>query len=517
MTTDSEPSLPRDLPLRLKKADSHGGEAGKPIVTAVEDIGESVDEAGERNRQVLNEASSDVNENEHQGEGQQTAEVELVLPEPKKKKRSKKPKSKRGKNKPTGFEEYYVDPPITLQEHQEEKEIYDVSRPLLHRIELAILRFQKKRRIETERREVFLKYLAYGGVDVSPRMFGGVDNRDLQEMDKDEILVATGQASIDRDRIDLPIDFDAVVRGYLTSFFPYFFNPDTEDMVKLATVTIRNFLTYLLYHDVCPEYKENIDQARTSCDIAGKELWKNQQFTAKGPGDFNTACSALFGGYFYDMYAVEDEWENPKDEATRMNSAVARKVVKFAIAGAGSDEQAGQFQALANADSLRATHVKDIDGFEVISLNVPDADTLAFYGVHASDLQPVGRVHARAYRDPGKPRIDLSPEEKREWEEQSSGVQNLQEFDFFLEEDLLRLCYPGMKVITSIWELNCGLFFFDEVFTAYSSIYTVLANDLMLGWKKPRDLVAESEEAEAEAENESAEREGAEPVNTDYM
>ena len=29
-------------------------------------------------------------------------------------------------NKPTGFEEYYADPPLTPDEHKEEKDIYDV-------------------------------------------------------------------------------------------------------------------------------------------------------------------------------------------------------------------------------------------------------------------------------------------------------------------------------------------------------------------------------------------------------
>ena len=62
---------------------------------------------------------------------------------------------------------------------------------------------------------MFLKYLAYGGVNVNPKMFGGVDNRDLEAMDAEQILVATGQTNIDQDRSALPIDFDAVVRGYL--------------------------------------------------------------------------------------------------------------------------------------------------------------------------------------------------------------------------------------------------------------------------------------------------------------
>lgn len=46
-------------------------------------------------------------------------------------------------------------------------------------------------------------------------MFGGLDNRDLENMDKEQILVAKGQASIGYDSANLDIDFNAVVRGYL--------------------------------------------------------------------------------------------------------------------------------------------------------------------------------------------------------------------------------------------------------------------------------------------------------------
>lgn len=264
-------------------------------------------------------------------------------------------------------------------------------------------------------------------------------------------------------------------------------------MVHLATVTIRNFLSYLLHHDACPEYRENIDEARRSCDIATKELWKNQQFTAKGPGDFNTACSTLFGGYFYDIYVENDTWTNPKDDSVKITNEVARKLVKFALASAGSDDQALRFRGLATQNALTAVKVEDINGFEITAIFPPDEDTKEFYKLHAPDLKPVGRVLGKAYRDPGKPRIDLSPKEKWEWE---NGKSPVPEFEFFLEESLLQYCYPGMKVITSVWELSCGIHYFDEVITAYCSIYTVLANDLMLGWKKPRSLVSGEEDGE---------------------
>jgi Argonaute siRNA chaperone (ARC) complex subunit Arb1 len=259
-------------------------------------------------------------------------------------------------------------------------------------------------------------------------------------------------------------------------------------MVLLATATIKNFLNYLLYHDVCPEYKENINAARISCDIAAKELWKNQQFIATGPGDFNKACSTLFGGYFDDLHIEDDRCEDGKEPSVQMANNVARKVVRFAIAGAGSDEQATRFLSFVmNNNELNAAKIEDIDGFEITDIVLPDDELREFYRTEAADLNVVGKLFGKSYRDPAKPEVDMSPSERKEWDD---GETPSYEFEFFLEESLLQLCYPGMKILTSVWELNCGLYFFDEVFTTYCSIYTVLPNDVMLGWKNPRTILA---------------------------
>ncbi|PYH71540.1 uncharacterized protein BO88DRAFT_478266 [Aspergillus vadensis CBS 113365] len=419
--------------------------------------------------------------------------IEFDQAKKKRKKSKTRPKSKRGKNKPTGFEEYYVDAPITPKEFSAEKELYNVSRPLTHRIEDALLRYQKNRRLESDRRDVFLKYLAYGGVNVGQRMFGGLDGRDLQQLDSEEILQARAMTSVGKDRSNLTVDFDAVVRGFLTSFFPYYYNPETEDMIKLATVTIRNFLSYLLYHDVCPEYKDNIDQARTSCDIATRELWNNHQLMAKAPGDFNSCCSLLFGGELHDTYVEGNQWKNSKDEAPRLTTETARKIVKFALAGAGENRHALKFQELTENDTLCAARIEDIDGFEITAVHPPGEDVREFYQTHAPDLVPVGKLLARAYRDPGMPDFDLSPEEQVAQQPEKS-------YEFFMEDNILQYCYPGMKVVTPVWELNCGFHYFEDAYRTYGSNYTPLVNDLMLGWKEPRDLA----KAESDGEDDSS-------------
>lgn len=279
---------------------------------------------------------------------------------------------------------------------------------------------------------------------------------------------------------------------YRSSFYANHYNPDNEESIKLATGTIRNFLTYLLYHDVCPEYKDNIHKARQVCDLAFVELWKNVQLVQQGPGAFNQSCSMLFGGRY--RVTGEDSWDwipAQTYSGRTLTLDAARKVVKFAIAGAASHEHACQFQKLAVQGNICAKQILDIDGFEVISISKPEDDMHAFYHEHARDLPVVGKIKAKSFRDPAKPEIDMSAEERKAWQEGKAPQCN---FEFFLEEDLLQLCYPGLRITSDIWELNCGVYYFDEIISAYPSFHLVLANDLMLRWKAPRALAQEKPE-----------------------
>lgn len=62
---------------------------------------------------------------------------------------------------------------------------------------------------------IFAKYMSYGGVKVGPKMFGGNDQRDLQDMDAEDILTATAQSNIPEDRQDWVVDFELVAKGFL--------------------------------------------------------------------------------------------------------------------------------------------------------------------------------------------------------------------------------------------------------------------------------------------------------------
>lgn len=196
----------------------------------------------------------------------------------------------------------------------------------------------------------------------------------------------------------------------------------------------------------------------------------------------------LFGGRYAESGKDTSDWLPAQCWPGSLTLDAARKVVKFAIAGNGTHEQAVRFQVLASQGKLSAKQIPDIDGFEVISIGQPDNDIREFYHEYAPDLPVVRKIIAKSFRNPAKPEIDMSPEESKAWQE---GKAPKYDFVFFLEENLLQHCYPGLRVASNIWEINCGMYYFDEIISAYPSFHLVLANDLMLRWKTPKDIVEE--------------------------
>ncbi|KAJ5165784.1 hypothetical protein N7492_006080 [Penicillium capsulatum] len=412
----------------------------------------------------------------------------------KKKRRSRRPKSQRGKDRPTGFEEYNADGPLPPYEYEEDRMIYDPVNPSSvddwlpansdSRLDSALVRYQFKRRMESERRNIFHKFLQYGGITVGPNFGTGATPRELREMGHKQAMRVRSQTEISKDRDGLEISFTKVARAFLGSFYVRFFNPERETDVKFTTSTLHNFYTYLLFHDVFPEYEEDILEARKTCNLANQELPQGIQLVQQGPGRFNEACSTLFGGSFF----VEKLPEGWGAEEGQMSLEKARDIVKFAIAGASPHDQASRFQELANQNALTTEKIEDIHGFEIITVIPPDASLQDFYHEFAPGLTTVGKIRARAFCDPAKSESYRNSKAGLNWE---PSTEPEVDFEFLLEEELLQLCYPRLKFMTSVWRLNCGVYYFDDILSTYPTFYTVLANDLMLEWKQPRTVTSE--------------------------
>lgn len=274
--------------------------------------------------------------------------------------------------------------------------------------------------------------------------------------------------------------------------------PESLAEIQMATDTIKNWLNYLLFWKVVPEYEDNIKSAMRFCALADKELWDNRCLLLAGPGDFNKACSFLYGGHYFDPEAkngLSGKWEGENQGKPQMTEEIAHKVMKFGLVCTCTDEQ---FTSFTNTAQVSARPIEDIDGFEVTEVVQVGEKVRDFYSLHAPDLNPVGKLRGKAWRSSNAADVDLAPGEKLR------NVDNL-EFEFMVEENLLRHCYVGMKIDTTVWEMNFGFYFFDEILAAYGSFYTVLWNDLMVGWKELRYVTKDGEDEKEEEKVEKTE------------
>lgn len=180
---------------------------------------------------------------EPQGDFQSNRLDDVVLEKKKKRKKS----SGKNKNKqvpPNGFEgefivsilyyyakyciiEYFADTPITAEEYDEEKnDIYHHSRSFIERIQQCIQRYRARRKLNSERANIFSKYLVLGGVDASGKAFnGGLDKETLENSTAAEIADIQATDHIRShgpikfynavDPVNWVVDFEGVVKGFL--------------------------------------------------------------------------------------------------------------------------------------------------------------------------------------------------------------------------------------------------------------------------------------------------------------
>ncbi|KAF4123001.1 Argonaute siRNA chaperone (ARC) complex subunit Arb1 [Geosmithia morbida] len=192
----------------------------------------------------------------------------------------------------TGFEEYYADPPVTPQEARDEKEtVYS------QRIQSCIKRFRARRRLRGDISRYFLEYLFLGGVNAQPQAFSG-GRVDEDDDDDDAIIIPNRSSSGDRtdrfydgDRENWSVDFAAVTAGFLTVVGPV----TGFRGIHTAVSVVDNFLRYVLHHDVCPEFAHDVRKAIAVCEEARQEWPLLAAMSSALPGSFNLAAACSFG------------------------------------------------------------------------------------------------------------------------------------------------------------------------------------------------------------------------------
>ena len=91
----------------------------------------------------------------------------------------------------------------------------------IRRIETAIQRYVAKRNLDSDRKNLFDKYLTYGGIAGGPKMFsGGLDADTLADSNAAEVANLTATHAVAFDQSDprsemYVVDFEGCLRGFL--------------------------------------------------------------------------------------------------------------------------------------------------------------------------------------------------------------------------------------------------------------------------------------------------------------
>ncbi|KAL9088919.1 MAG: hypothetical protein Q9165_005976 [Trypethelium subeluteriae] len=455
----------------------------------------------------------------------------------------------KGSFKPTGFEEYYTDPPITPETYEQEREIYDQEQNVFSdRIERAVQRYMARRTFREDTARIFNGWMKFGGIEQRPRISGQLSKDDMEDLTAEDIAerMATHWCFEDiGDEYKFIIDFEGVAMAFFSSYAPAYLSTDLESPPKIdkATNILRNFYNYLLTHDVAPDWKDSINAARALCTRACIELTGIYHLRGMLRGSFNTACSILFGSDRDKMDAGKAaEWGDDFRFKPAYLDEVARIIVKTAIAAQGTE---AQFAAVEENKELEFTVVDEKTlGLEVVSIIPADPEVHDLYAHHelsGAQLLPLGKVVLKPWLEPDFVEYDL-PASLKPTDPTHPRYLSDETYTLWLEDDILQHFHAspltthrptqppprpsdaeesespspaepayvghtepvGTKLVATLKKLRLakgskagtdsnhegddgieGIWFLDSFEKLYPSFYTVLPNELMRGYKRP--------------------------------
>ncbi|KAF3066219.1 Argonaute-binding protein 1 [Trichoderma lentiforme] len=397
----------------------------------------------------------------------------------KKKRKNKKSTAGRGplalpKNRGNGFEEYFADPPMTPDEAMEEKqEIYSP------RIQSCIQRFRSRRRIQFPRTTYFDDYLFLGGVDTNQGAYLGLDPKELKKLTPAQRREATardvvyeGTGGGDRfyngDETKWTVDFASVAAGFLSRAIIPLTGLQTEPMEDAIDV-IENFLRYVLHHDVCPEYEENVKEALDICLMAREEWPMLNSLQTALPGLFNFAATELFSKTEPDAWAL-DLFQIPEgfDPKSVFYSAITMlgdiKVFEHLVGDAV--ELVNQYECTLEITKVNLPTTELIERFQKLAITTD--------GNKKIRLMPLGKVTLKpAVIEDGWVEPDIQ-----------HPLQG-KEIDLYFEQNILANLKPGMKMTLEICELGADVRFVKRIRKIVPSFYTFLAQELMVHFRAP--------------------------------
>jgi hypothetical protein len=235
------------------------------------------------------------------------------------------------------------------------------------------------------------------------------------------------------------------------------------------------------------------------------------------PGDFNKSASAIFGGAHSGMYTSDKSWaadvkkEGITVEEIGIRDEEARIKFTTGVAILGSDEQCDMLEA----NSLTVLgHISA--GLEVTEIQPPTELTRKTYEEQSKKIQhkldklePLGKLICKTWCADDYDEWDLPKDKFPSGKPQRAGADR--EYEFWVEDSVLEECFVGLKLDTTILNLQGGITILDEVHESMCSFFTWLPNELWME-RKPKEVrwLKKGLTGDDDAEHDGAQEEGQE-------
>ncbi|KAK6600220.1 argonaute siRNA chaperone complex subunit Arb1 [Botrytis cinerea] len=276
-----------------------------------------------------------------------------------------------------------------------------------------------KRKFDSTRANILTKYFALGGIESGAKTFnGGLDQETLDNSTAAEIAAiqatdfvrASNAKYYDpSDTENWVVDWEGVAKGFLSYRAPRILGDGAEEVTMFCGV-VKNFLNYVLAHEVCKEYTKEVMAARRLCDVAEREFDAIRCLRQMFPGDFTVAASTLFGENYKRHFEINSAWANPEDDLSQWNTNIpvlSLPVCQFVFGGiVAFIGDKSHFDKAKNGD----IHVVTIETrfIEVADVHRASANVVKEFS-HVKDprglgaLKPIGKLYANLGKVPALP------------------------------------------------------------------------------------------------------------------
>ena len=274
---------------------------------------------------------------------------------------------------------------------------------------------------------------------------------------------------------------------------------------------MRNFHNYLLHHDVCPEYRTDIEAARRICDIGERELPVIQRLGQILPGQFNVALSALSSGYhqfeLQDCQTWDENAEEVDIEETKNNF---KRIVEKGVVAYEDQNLSQRIKNRLDSTDNNFSYFQCTEEIQIalkvteIILSEPSKKNSEADTKSPPVPKSLGKLKCQVYKLPTFETYDLPSLASGSASTKTKQEQAQWEYEFLIDNAILEQCFIGLKMEVTVRKLDEGLEYLDNVRALYCSFYTLLPNDLMMHWKEPEWLTSEKDVNSAAAAEEAA-------------